>query len=113
MTRLRMETTTPSGETMVFDSADPEKSDPKLREEMSKYVGVPLATLRIDTHGHVVEVKDLKFGQASRFEAEPPFVLDLTNAGRDLSFKTKTSWDRNYHIIQEPPLGTGEKYEAV
>jgi len=110
LTRLRMETTTPSGETMLFDSADPDKSDPKLREQMSKYVGVPLATLRINTKGHVIEVKDLKFGQASRFEAELPFGLEFT-AGAALL--PNASWDRSYNITQEPPLGTGEKYEAV
>ena len=42
LTRLRMEMTTPDGETMLFDSADPDKGDPKLREQLSKYVGVPL-----------------------------------------------------------------------
>src|SRR5579859_2248635 len=30
LTSLRLETTTPSGETMVYDSADPDKSTPQL-----------------------------------------------------------------------------------
>jgi len=110
LTRLRMETKTPSGETMLFDSADADKSDPKLRDEMSKYVGVPLATVRVDGTGHVVEVKDSKYGQGSHFEVDPPFVLELT-AGAE--FKADKSWERSYNITQDPPLGTGEKYEAV
>src|SRR5258708_633316 len=35
---LRIETTTPSGETLLFDSASPDKSNPALREQMTKYV---------------------------------------------------------------------------
>lgn len=110
LTRLRMETTTPSGETMLFDSADPDKSDPKLREHVSKVVGVPLATIRVDSMGHVVEVKESKHGPASRFESDPPFVLEL-KAGA--AFQPEKSWERNYNITQEPPQGTGERYEAV
>lgn len=109
LTALRMELTTPTGETMLFDSANPAGSDPKLRDQLSKFVGVPLSTIRIDTTGHVIEVKESKFGPASRFEAEPPFVLELGGA----EFKAGKTWERSYHITQEPPLGTGEKYEAV
>src|SRR5262249_48968818 len=43
---MRLETTTPSGEKLLFDSANPDKSNPKLREELSGFIGVPLATLR-------------------------------------------------------------------
>src|SRR5262245_38927670 len=43
---LRIETTTPSGETLQFDSDHPDKSSPPLREQLTKYIGVPLATLR-------------------------------------------------------------------
>src|SRR6266542_4046355 len=77
---LRIETTTPSGETLLFDSASPDKSSPSLREQLAKYVGVPLSTLRVDTWGRVVEVKESKFGPASRFEAELPFVVILPGA---------------------------------
>ena len=77
---LRIETTTPSGETLLFDSASPDKSNPALREQMTKYVGVPLSTLRVDAWGRVVEVKESKFGPASRFEAELPLVVLLPGA---------------------------------
>src|SRR6476659_1672949 len=51
LTRLRMENRPPSGEPMLFDSADPAKSHEQLREEMGKYVGPPLTVVRIDARG--------------------------------------------------------------
>jgi hypothetical protein len=106
---LRMETTTPSGETLVFDSANLDRSDEKLREQMGKFVGVPLATLRVDARGRVVEVKESKFGPASRFEAEPPFCAVLPGG----AVQPEQTWERPYKITVEPPQGTGEKYDAV
>jgi hypothetical protein len=106
---LRIETATPSGETLLFDSSSPDKSNPALREQMTKYVGVPLSTLRVDAWGRVVEVKESKFGSASRFEAELPFVVILPGAAP----KPGQSWKREYNITLEPPAGTGEKYASV
>jgi hypothetical protein len=104
-----METTTPTNDTLLFDSAAPEKSDPKLREQMSRYIGVPLATLRVDQLGRVVEVKESNFGPATRFDAEPPFLMVLPGKG----VQAGSTWDREYKITQEPPAGTGEKYDAM
>ncbi len=106
---LRMETSTPGGDTLLFDSAALDKSDARLREQMGKFVGVPLATLRINALGKVVEVKESKFGPASRFESEPPFVVVLPEA----VVKPGQTWERAYQITQEPPQGTGEKYDAA
>jgi hypothetical protein len=109
LTALRVETTTPRGEVLLFDSAQPDKSDAQLREQLGRYVGQPLVTLRIDGLGHVIEVKECKYGPVSRFESEPPFVFTLP----DDALKVGRSWDRNYRITLEPPQGTGEKYEAT
>lgn len=106
---LRMETATPRGETLLFDSAAPDKSDPRLREQLSKLIGVPLSTLRVNDRGKVIEVKESKFGPASRFEAELPFVLVLPDA----EVKPGQNWERAYEITQEPPVGAGEKYAAA
>jgi hypothetical protein len=106
---LRLENTAPSGETLVFDSTDPGKSDPQLREQMTPLLGVPLSTLRVDGLGRLVEVKESKFGPASRYEAELPFVITLPGAAA----KSGQSWQRTYQITVEPPQGTGEKYPAV
>ncbi|HMC63341.1 MAG TPA: hypothetical protein VKI65_00225 [Gemmataceae bacterium] len=109
LTALRIETTTPKGETLLFDSANREKSDPQMWEQLSKYVGQPLAVLRVDGRGQVVEVKESKHGPASRFEAEPPFIITLP----DEAPKQGEVWERGYRITVEPPDGTGEKYDAV
>jgi hypothetical protein len=108
LTALRVETRTPKGDTILFDSANPEKSDPALRDQLGRYVGPPLAVLRVDTLGKVLEVKECKYGSASRFESEPPFVAVLPEA----ALQPGLSWERSYVITLEPPQGTGEKYEA-
>jgi hypothetical protein len=104
--KLRVETTTPAGETLLFDSADPAKSTPQMRDQMEKYVHQPLGTLRVSALGKVVEVKECKFGPASRFESEPPFVLILADQG------LPRQWERNYEITLDPPHGRGEKFAA-
>jgi hypothetical protein len=106
---LRMEVQTASGETLLYDSAAPDTSTPELREQMAKFVGAPLATLRVDTLGRVIEVKESKFGPASRFEMELPFTIILPG----VAVRQNQYWDRAYSITQEPPEGTGEKYAAV
>lgn len=106
---LRIETTTPSGEVLLFDSANPDKSNPQMREQLAKYVGTPLAVIRIDGTGKVIEVKESKFGPASKFESEPPFVLTLPAEAP----KAGLTWERAYAITLEPPQGTGEKFQAT
>jgi hypothetical protein len=106
---LRLETTKPSGGTLLYDSANPDKSDPHMAEELARFVGQPLAVLRVDIYGRVIEVKESKHGPASRFEAEPPFVIVLPNGAP----KPEQSWQRPYKIKVEPPQGTGDAYDAV
>ncbi len=102
---MRNKQSRPSGETVLFDSANPEKSTPELREQMSKFIGRTLAVLRVDGQGKVVEVKQ---GQASRYDSEPPFTLRLPEQAVNLG----QAWERKYEITLDPPLGTGEKYQA-
>src|SRR3954447_875090 len=77
LTRLRMENKPPAGDPILFDSSDPAKSHEQLREEMGKYVGPPLTVVRIDARGRLVEVKESKFGPASRLESDLPFKMVL------------------------------------
>jgi hypothetical protein len=109
VTALRLETTTPSGGTLLFDSNNPDKSNPEMREQLGRFVGQALAVLRIDSQGRVVEVKESKHGPASRFESELPFVFVLPDQGPQAG----QSWERAYKITLEPPQGTGDKYEAA
>lgn len=103
---MRSEQKRPDGEVLLFDSANLDKSTPELREQLGKYVGKSLAELRIDATGKVLETK---LGQASRYEAEPPFLIVLPASPVAVGGR----WDRHYHITLEPPLGTGEKYPAT
>jgi hypothetical protein len=103
---MRNEQARPSGETVLFDSSAPDKSTPELREQLGKYIGVPLAVLRVDAQGKVAEVKQ---GSAARYESEPPFVLTLPPTAPAAG----QAWERGYHITLEPPQGTGEQYDAV
>jgi hypothetical protein len=109
MTSLRLETTSPSGSSLSFDSTMPDKSDPDLREQLARLVGTPLATLRMDAQGQLVEVKESKHGPASRFESELPFLCTLPGG----ALQTGKSWERAYKITLEPPQGTGDKFDAV
>jgi hypothetical protein len=106
---LRLERTTPGGESLIFDSANPDKSNPQMRDQLAQYLGKVLTVLRVDRTGKVVEVKQSKFGPASRFESQPPFVLTLPATAA----APGQGWSRNYTITLEPPEGTGEKFAAV
>jgi hypothetical protein len=106
---LHFEVKTPKGETLMFDSAQPEKSDPQLREQMGKFVGTPLAILRVDSTGRVEEVKESKQAPASRFESELPFLVLLSAK----VIQPFDAWKRSYQITLEPPQGTGDKFDAV
>jgi len=107
--KLRLETTTGSGEVLLFDSADSAKSDPQMKEQLSRYVGQPIAVLRMDSQGRLIEVKKSDFGPASRFEADLPFQVVLPA----VAVQPGQSWERSYKVTLEPPQGTGEKYDAT
>jgi hypothetical protein len=107
--KLRLEKTTSGGDMLIYDSSDPAKSDSQMKEQLGRYVGQPIAILRLDGFGNVVEVKKSEFGPASRFEADLPFKLGLLG----VEFRAGQSWERNYKVTLEPPQGTGEKYDAV
>jgi hypothetical protein len=101
---LRTEQTRPNGEKLLFDSADIAKSTPELKQ-MGEHLGKTLVILRMDIYGRTVDVKQ---GSASKYEAEPPFVVVLPAAAP----KEGQAWLRPYSIVLEPPQGTGEKYKA-
>ncbi len=106
---LRMETKPPTGDPLVFDSANVAKSHEQLREEMQKYIGTPLTVVRMDARGQLVEVKESKFGPESRLQSDLPFKLVLPGG----SLAAGQSWERSYAIKLEPPQGAGESYDAI
>ncbi len=101
---IRYESTMPSGDTLLYDSANPAKNTPEMRTQFDDKVGKALAILRVDGWGRVVEVKESKFGPPSRFENELPFVGVLPADGP----KPGQEWQRDYKITLEP-----DKYDAV
>jgi hypothetical protein len=103
---MKWEQQLPNGETDVFDSAKP---DDLNKNEMARLIGPVLAVLRIDPLGKLIEVKESKFGNKSRFEADLPFKIVLPPSGP----KDGQTWDRTYTIKLDPPQGTGETYEAT
>jgi hypothetical protein len=108
LTQMYQQRTTPSNEVLTYDSANPDKSDPHLKKALEAYVNKPLATLRIDPQGRVVEIKE-SISPATSYENELPFLALLPAA----AFKAGLTWERPYKITLPPPLGTGEKYDAV
>jgi hypothetical protein len=101
---MRNEQVRPGGDTLLFDSNNLDKSTPELKG-MMKFINVPVATIRVDRLGRVVEIKS---GPKDKYEAEPPFAMVLpgqpTAAGQ--------AWVRPFTIVLDPPLGVGEKYQA-
>jgi hypothetical protein len=108
ITTLRQERTTGSGSVWKFDSESPKDSTPEMREAMSRHLNVLLATVKVDPFGRVMEVKDSKSGP-SAFENELPFLGTVPGA----ELKPGAAWTREYKVTLAPPLGTGEKYDAV
>jgi hypothetical protein len=106
VTAMRHEQSRPNGETLLFDSANPDKSTPELREQMGKFIGQTLAVLRVDSLGRVVSVQQ---GSGAKYDSEPPFVLRLPGQ----AINVNQAWERGYDITLEPPVGTGEKHPAT
>ncbi len=92
----------PDGMTLTTDSAKPEDA-----KNMEAYLNKPIVTVRMDSQGKLIEVKDAKTGSASRLQAELPFRLVLPDALPDAG----KSWDRPFGLKIDPPNGTGENYD--
>jgi hypothetical protein len=105
LTAMRNEQKRGNGDTLLFDSQNPDKSTPELREQMKKYVGSTLAIVRVDGHGRVHEVKQ---GSAASYEAEPPFLIVFPEAKPAAG----QAWRRPFTLTLAPPFGTGDKFEA-
>jgi hypothetical protein len=103
---MRHEQTGPDGKVLRFDSAHPDSGSPELRERLEKFIGQPLAVLRVDARGKVVEVKQ---GSPARYESDPPFVVVLPAAAPAVG----QAWERAYKATPEPSQGSGGPYEAV
>jgi hypothetical protein len=102
ITQMKNEFRRPDGSSLVLDSANPEHA-----KEMAAYLNVPVVTIRVDSLGRLVEVKEAKAGSAARLTAELPFRLVLPESGPTAG----QTWDRPFTLKLDPPLGTGETHE--
>lgn len=106
---LLEEIRSPTGDVIRYDSANPDKGTPELRKQLEPLVGPALAVLRVDAQGRLIEVKESKFGTASKYKNEMPFAGVLPSE----ALRAGMAWDHGYQITLDPPLGTGEKFDAV
>ncbi len=102
ISEMKQEFRQPDGTTTTVDSANP--ADAK---KMDAFLNKPIVTVRLDSQGKLVEVKDAKVGSAARLQAELPFRLVLPNAAPEAG----QTWDRPFALKLDPPLGTGESYD--
>ena len=102
---MRIEQKRAKGDTLLFDSQNPDKSTPEMREQMQKFVGKPMVCVRLDGYGRVIDVIE---GKAATFEVDPPFVIIFPAA----KAAAGQAWRRQYNVVLDPPYGTGEKFET-
>ena len=102
ITEMKNEFRRTDGSTIVRDSANPEHA-----KEMVGFLNVPVVSVKVDSQGKLLEVKESKAGSAVRLHAELPFRLTLPETGPTVGQK----WDRTFVLKLDPPLGTGESYE--
>lgn len=93
----------PTTDTVVIDSttADGQK-------QMAEYLNKPVVTIKLDPQGQMREAKTVG-GSSHRLEAELPFRITLPAA----ALEANAGWDRAFTITLDPPIGTGEKYDAT
>jgi hypothetical protein len=108
LTRIKMHQRVPGGEVLGFDSDRPEQAHPQLRAQLAPLLNKPLVTLRVDPYGRVAEVKSAQQEQVNRYQSELPFTVILPG----VALEAGQQWKRDYRIVLDPPLGTGEVYSA-
>jgi len=102
ITEMKNEFRQPDGTVTVTDSSKPEDA-----KAMAAFLNTPIVTVRIDSQGKLVEVKEAKGGAASRLHAELPFRVVLPDAAPAVG----KTWDRPFTLKLDPPHGTGESYD--
>jgi hypothetical protein len=104
ITAMRTDIHPPGGMVVTRDSANPEHA-----KDMAEFLNKPIVTVRVDSQGRLIEVKEAKNGSAARLQAELPFRLTLPDAGPTVG----QSWDRAFSLKLDPPQGTGESHDFV
>ncbi len=95
---LAIEQTTPTGESIKFDSENVAGSDSKLAEQLQNVVGRPIMQVSLDTDGTIKAFKHLT--QRDDVLRELPFQVTVP---ADRLPTVGTSWRRDFPITIEPP----------
>lgn len=104
VTAMRQEIVRPGlPDSVVIDTATPEG-----QRQTAAFLNKPVVTVKVDATGRLVDAKST-VGSAERLRAELPFRLTLPEQPP----ATGGSWGRPFTIVLEPPLGAGEKHDAV
>ena len=93
----------PTVDKVVLDSGEAEG-----KEKMAAFLNKPIATVKLNGLGQVLEVKG-ENGSEQRFRTEPPFRIDFPAQ----EVAVGDAWNREFEIRLDPPVGTGEKYAAI
>lgn len=104
ITEMKNEFRQPDGTVSGVDSSKPDDA-----KAMAAYLNVPIVTVRMDSRGQLVEVKEAKGGTAARLHAELPFRAVLPEAAA----APNVTWERPFAVKLDPPHGTGESYDFV
>ena len=109
LTSMYQQRTTPSGDVLIYDSANPDKSDPHLKKALEGYLE--------HAAGHAPR---RRHGQGRRGQGVEVARQRSTRTNcrswrccRPRRSRPGLAWQREYKITLSPPLGTGEKYDAV
>jgi hypothetical protein len=105
ITALVQEHTRPGGERITIDSATSDGA-----KAFGEFLGKTIVTAKIDARGQLIEAKSTAGDQAAaRLSAELPFRVVLPEQAPVVN----AAWDRAFAIKLDPPLGTGETYDAT
>ena len=93
-----------ANESITMDSATPEGA-----KDMAEFLNKPILTAKIDARGGVVEAKSAGGDSAAnRLQAELPFRVLLPEKATGMN----ATWEREFKVKLDPPLGTGEQHAA-
>lgn len=94
----------PAMDTLVLDSATSEGA-----KQVAEFLNKPILTASVNAFGSIANIKATTGEQAvARLQAELPFRVLLPQNAPAIN----ATWDRTFAIKLDPPVGTGESFDA-
>jgi hypothetical protein len=104
--KMKLERNDPDSKALIFDSTDPDKSDPQLTAQLSKVVGKPIQRVQLAANGVVKASQNLS--ESKSIFPELPFQITVADEYPRRGLK----WQRDFAVTLDPPLGKGEAFKA-